>query len=271
MSPQEYIDRVSAGWWNNLSSKQKLEYGSFENYMEKEYPKRTDKLKVESYYEDALAGDKFPMPYINYSMGDFMLQEGNHRVEVARQLGIEKIPVIVVDEDWANTDTSFDDDVEKIKSEILDYLEYESLEDIDELFPNYYTTQDFLNENITDWWNEEISLMCDDAIHGDGKNYTEDQEQEICDKIWTEFEGEQKMMEYLENKKVLQNGKPYYKSEIKYPELSKILIDTRDLLEGTINNLIKNNDMETLNRLHEIAKKHGRPPMPSLSLSDFLK
>jgi len=53
--------------------------------------------KIDIYKESMIKGDKFPLPWLRYIDGGFTGQEGYHRVNAAKQLGIEKIPVAILD------------------------------------------------------------------------------------------------------------------------------------------------------------------------------
>lgn len=81
MPPYEYIKRVILGFTKTKEMRgprdQRINDKSYE------------------YSEDMLAGDKFPMPYLDLRNGRFG-QEGWHRAEAAEMLGIDKIPVAII-------------------------------------------------------------------------------------------------------------------------------------------------------------------------------
>lgn len=62
--------------------------------MNEEYLKEFgDSALVQEYMKKMERGDKFHIPFIDYSDNS---QEGNHRVIAAKKLGVEEIPVLVV-------------------------------------------------------------------------------------------------------------------------------------------------------------------------------
>ncbi len=52
-----------------------------------------DPEKINEYTERTLEGSKMPIPVLDYND---MSQEGRHRAVVAKELGVEEIPVLVV-------------------------------------------------------------------------------------------------------------------------------------------------------------------------------
>jgi len=57
------------------------------------------RAQIEKYKKSAMAGNKFPLPYLDYREGTFSGQEGIHRAVMAKELKIEKIPVVKTDTD----------------------------------------------------------------------------------------------------------------------------------------------------------------------------
>jgi len=57
------------------------------------------KANINKYKNDAMQGDKFAMPWIEYREGKYSGQEGRNRTAMAYNLGAEKIPVVVVNTD----------------------------------------------------------------------------------------------------------------------------------------------------------------------------
>lgn len=55
--------------------------------------KSTNSDKVELYAEKMKQGVKFPLPFLSYIDG---LQDGLHRVEAAKMIGIRSVPVAVI-------------------------------------------------------------------------------------------------------------------------------------------------------------------------------
>lgn len=84
MSPDKYFDTVNKGFNSIHDDRQVIE--NINNYI--------NPMHVEA----AKKGDKFAMPYINYRNGKFSGQEGRHRAAMAKELGVEKMPVVIIDE-----------------------------------------------------------------------------------------------------------------------------------------------------------------------------
>jgi len=57
------------------------------------------KANINKYKNAALGGDKFAMPWLEYKEGQYDGQEGRNRVAMADVLGMERIPVVVVNKD----------------------------------------------------------------------------------------------------------------------------------------------------------------------------
>ena len=80
MSPRDYlIECAKAG---NTSLDRQIEITSIK--LVKEYADRT------------LSGSKMPLPYIQYDSDGYVSQEGRHRALVAEQLGLKKMPVLII-------------------------------------------------------------------------------------------------------------------------------------------------------------------------------
>ncbi len=62
---------------------------SSDNYLER----NIDTDKINEYLERTLDDSKMPMPVLDY---DKLTQEGRHRAVVAKELGVEEIPVLIV-------------------------------------------------------------------------------------------------------------------------------------------------------------------------------
>jgi hypothetical protein len=108
--------------------------------------------RVKRYYEDALRGTKFPMPYLVYGKGG-MNQEGHHRVEVAKMLGIPSIPVFVINERDSSLSVS-DYETEK---KVVDYLQSIGIVGMAKLLRYYLRPDDFIIErNVEKWWQDEL-------------------------------------------------------------------------------------------------------------------
>jgi len=87
MSPDEYLRKSY-----ELHREKAREHGkdfTFEEYMSGAvYPEL-----VNEYTDKMRKGEEFPMPVIDYALGD---QEGRHRAVAAKELGIKKIPVMEI-------------------------------------------------------------------------------------------------------------------------------------------------------------------------------
>lgn len=107
MSPDEYIDICAMGFYG------KTEY--FKNESFQEYKKEMIQMRrrstkgeegpnlIETYQDRWVNGEQPYMGYITYQNGEFRGQEGLHRAIMALDLGIESIPILIV-----NTETSED-------------------------------------------------------------------------------------------------------------------------------------------------------------------
>ena len=87
MSPKEYLQRCA--------------YQIFDSATIESTIAALDDKNVKKYAEQMKSGTKFDMPYLNFASGQ---QEGRHRAAAAMQLGIDKIPVLVVGERFAKYD-----------------------------------------------------------------------------------------------------------------------------------------------------------------------
>jgi hypothetical protein len=84
MTPREFIQKTMPG----------AEFLEIESSI--------DKSKAQKYLQKMKQGEKFPIPYlINYA--NCAAHEGKHRAYAAMMLGVQKIPVQVIDK----KDTSF--------------------------------------------------------------------------------------------------------------------------------------------------------------------
>jgi len=73
MSPAEYLQRISEKPINRIED------------------------KIENLKKLVKQGIKIPIPYLNYSGGE-LSQEGRHRAYLAKELGIEQIPVLIIND-----------------------------------------------------------------------------------------------------------------------------------------------------------------------------
>lgn len=88
MSPTQYLEESY-----KIHRKFSIDYGipqiTFETYLKT----NIDPDLINEYVQRTLEGSKMPMPVLDY---DKLTQEGRHRAVVAKELGVEKIPVLVV-------------------------------------------------------------------------------------------------------------------------------------------------------------------------------
>lgn len=111
MSPDEYIERSARGYQiqenfeNQALSDMAAHFLSKSHlpssYADLEHSRRMSKIdginKVEQYAKDMAKGDRFPLPFLDFS-GSFgpFAQEGLHRAFAAKDLGMPEIPVMMV-------------------------------------------------------------------------------------------------------------------------------------------------------------------------------
>ncbi len=88
MSPREYIERAIKGFQLHYEGK------SFEEVKRLVLGGRS-KSKAEGYAKAMQAGDKFPALSLDYTRG--FSQEGLHRAIAAMMLGLETVPVVIVE------------------------------------------------------------------------------------------------------------------------------------------------------------------------------
>ena len=84
MSPDEYMERA----YRQIFKKPSKRGSAFA-----EIPETSE--KVTQYAEAMRNGEKFPLPYLDYTNAG---QEGRHRALAAKMAGIDKIPVVVIDD-----------------------------------------------------------------------------------------------------------------------------------------------------------------------------
>lgn len=93
MTPEDYLNSV--GIMGNIK-----EYKTNKtDEINIKFDKKTGRERVNEYKQAMISGDKFPMPSIWYREGNFSGQEGIHRAVAAEELGIQKIPVVKIDQD----------------------------------------------------------------------------------------------------------------------------------------------------------------------------
>jgi len=62
---------------------------------------KLEQKRIDAVKEDALKGEKISMPWLQFEEGKYVpgQQEGHHRIWAARELGAEKVPVVMVNRD----------------------------------------------------------------------------------------------------------------------------------------------------------------------------
>lgn len=96
MSPIEYMERTNI--YNRMSEKEVNEY-FFKHKGKILYFPPNSEQSYKRIIEGVAMGNKIYIPWLEYDeKGNFVGQEGFHRALVARDLGIDKIPVLVIGE-----------------------------------------------------------------------------------------------------------------------------------------------------------------------------
>jgi len=105
MSPDDYINRCIQGFYedyidNNQEAKGQVPkcFKNISDCKEKILNSRQNIDLIREYSDRWMSGEKPPMVYLTYKDGKFYGQEGLHRAIMAKQLGLEKIPVLVANE-----------------------------------------------------------------------------------------------------------------------------------------------------------------------------
>ena len=92
MSPQDYFKEIGQ---------------DMDTFIENE---SHGKDYINNLTDSARKGSKFAMPSIEYENGKYnTIQEGRHRAIMAKDLGVEKMPVVIVDKKREYRDSDFDD------------------------------------------------------------------------------------------------------------------------------------------------------------------
>ena len=99
MSPDNYFKKVDEGFKSRTPMNKRHEMMP----QIPEHYRNPDLLKA------AKRGDKFSMPFIEYNEGEFADQEGRHRATMAKDLGVEEMPVVIIDRKREYRDPVFDD------------------------------------------------------------------------------------------------------------------------------------------------------------------
>ena len=88
MSPTHYLEE-SYKIHRKFSTNYGIPQIPFETYLKT----NIDSDLINEYIERTLEGSKMPIPMLDY---DRLTQEGRHRAVVAKELGVEEIPVLIV-------------------------------------------------------------------------------------------------------------------------------------------------------------------------------
>ena len=101
MSPDGYIDIVTAGAYNVSQNSPEFEYfksliikGRRESINDEDYN------LIENYKDRWVNGEQPYMGYIIYSMGTYFGQEGLHRAIMAKDLDVKEIPVLIINKNY---------------------------------------------------------------------------------------------------------------------------------------------------------------------------
>ncbi len=98
MPPEEYIDICAWGFYSKNPHTEPFK--EFKEEMINMRRRSTEGLKgrnlIEIYQDRWVSGEQPPMGYIIYRDGEFKGQEGLHRAIMAQDLGIDSIPVLIV-------------------------------------------------------------------------------------------------------------------------------------------------------------------------------
>lgn len=151
MTPNEYLDRIAIGFWRAVSK----EFPTLEEWREDMNDYRLTKSKIENYKKEAIKGSQFPVPIIFYGPNKMEMQEGHHRAEVARQLGIEEMPVIVVNDQYkdnivTNMDTVKNDQM--IQDYLSSELHWEQLLNNFYDYLSWYSKYLYKQPELDDWY-----------------------------------------------------------------------------------------------------------------------
>jgi len=98
MSPSEYMELAARGQWEANIERNTKDWGSYEKFKEFVFGERMSQEKLGRLKEELSKGEKLDIPSLEYDSktGTLKNQEGYHRAKLAQEMGIEKIPVMVV-------------------------------------------------------------------------------------------------------------------------------------------------------------------------------
>ena len=108
MSPDKYFEEIGRGFESNTPPERQHE-------VQKQIPENFTNQKL---VDVAMKGSKFAMPWIEYKEGRFDGQEGRHRASMARELGVEQMPVVIIDKKQEYREPYFDNYEETQKPKI---------------------------------------------------------------------------------------------------------------------------------------------------------
>lgn len=162
MSPKEYLMRCAFDIFTDYNT-------TYDNQIETLNPEA-----VAKYTEEMANGTKYFMPYLNYKNAA-LGQEGRHRAAAAYNLGVEKMPVLIIDYEAPTTRNNENIEVaQEFVNEELDTISDEELEDAvleeldddtppwerltdEELDSAVYTDYDGTKKTYEDYYNEEFN------------------------------------------------------------------------------------------------------------------
>ena len=104
MGPDEYLNKTKLIQRNKIN-------------------RELSKEHIHEYKSSMKQGAKFPLPWLRYINNEITGQEGKHRVTAAKEIGIEKIPVAILDIDDKRTSPSSFTYNEKKKQNPFTYQE----------------------------------------------------------------------------------------------------------------------------------------------------
>jgi hypothetical protein len=99
MTPDEYLKTVKDYQFKGfVKSNPDKDIKTLKDYWYKNHDWR-DEDNIQKYIKAVHQGSKFPLPYLVHHNDGGFSQEGRHRAEVAKRVGLTHIPVVVIDED----------------------------------------------------------------------------------------------------------------------------------------------------------------------------
>jgi len=87
MSPDKYFEKIDEGFKSRVPTEK----------LHEVMPQISENYRNPKLLAAAKKGNKFAMPFIEYNEGEFSGQEGRNRATMAKDLGVEKMPVVIID------------------------------------------------------------------------------------------------------------------------------------------------------------------------------